>query len=144
MHIIRYTQFFQLTKNSKSLPFFLFLPNANLNPDFQEHIAFAKISKPRTSDLVRTTNRPQITTRTDWQLRGALLVVVFRTIYHTPVMQPTAIPKPTIPHSSFRHDDIKKHKSSKLLQNNYVHILGNIPYYFSLYFLRHIFAQTKV
>jgi len=49
---------------------FLFLPNANLNPDFQEHIAFAPVSKPRTRVLARTTNGPQITTCTDWQLRG--------------------------------------------------------------------------
>jgi hypothetical protein len=31
-----------------------------------------------------------------------------------------------------------------LLQNNYIHLLGNTPCYFSLYFLWHISARTKV
>ena len=52
------------------------------------------------------------------------------------------------PGCSFSNDDIGKaasyhtiptsskiYKTSKLLQNNYVHLLGNIPYHFSLYFL---------
>ena len=43
MHIIRFTQFFQLT-NPKTLPF-LFLPDANLNPDFQKRIAIIELSK---------------------------------------------------------------------------------------------------
>jgi len=42
------------------------------------------------------------------------------------------------------HNGTKKYKLSKLLQNNYIHLLGNIPYYFSLYFLWYISAQTKV
>jgi hypothetical protein len=45
MHIIRFTQFFQLT-NPKTLPF-LFLPDANLNPDFQKPMAIAELPKQR-------------------------------------------------------------------------------------------------
>jgi hypothetical protein len=46
MHIIKFTQLFQMTKNSKTLPFLL-LPDANLNPDFQKHIAVGERSKQR-------------------------------------------------------------------------------------------------
>ena len=39
MNIIKFIQFFQLTKNSKHLNFFLlFLANANFNPDFHKRI----------------------------------------------------------------------------------------------------------
>jgi len=40
-HIIRFPQLLQLSKNSKILAF-LFLPNANLNPNFQKCIAFGR------------------------------------------------------------------------------------------------------
>jgi hypothetical protein len=50
----------------------------------------------------------------------------------------------TITDLTFIHYGTKKYKPSKLLQKNYIHSLGNIPYYFSLYFLRHISAQIKV
>jgi hypothetical protein len=48
----------------KTLPFLL-LPNANLNPDIQQRIAFAYVRKPRPRFLVWTTHRPQTTTWTD-------------------------------------------------------------------------------
>ena len=41
----RFTQFYRL-RIKKSLPF-LFLPNVNLNPDFQKCITFVEVSKPR-------------------------------------------------------------------------------------------------
>jgi len=37
-----------------------------------------------------------------------------------------------------------KNKTSKSLQINYIHLLGHINYYFSLYFLWHISTQIKV
>ena len=46
MHITRFNPFFQLTKNSKNLTF-LFLPNANLNADFQKRIPASQAFKPR-------------------------------------------------------------------------------------------------
>ena len=38
---------------------------------------------------------------------------------------------------------LKKYQTSKLLQTASIHFLGNIPYYFSLYFLKRISAQFK-
>jgi len=68
MYIIRFTQFFQLTKNSKNLTF-LFLPNANLTPDFQKAHCFPEISTPRPRALLRT-HKPPITISTHRQFRG--------------------------------------------------------------------------
>ena len=55
MHIIRLTQFFQLTKNSKNLPF-LFPPNANIHPYFKQLIAFWEVTMARPRVLVRATH----------------------------------------------------------------------------------------
>jgi len=69
-----------------------------------------------------------------------LLVEDFRTMYldiGTAAFCHTITPLPI-------HSGIKKYKPSKLLQNNYIHFLGDITYYFSLYFLRHISAHTEV
>ena len=38
---------------------------------------------------------------------------------------------------------LKKYQTSKLLQTDSVHFLGNVPYYFTLYFLKSISAQFK-
>jgi len=46
MHFIRFTHFFNWLRIPKTLPS-LFLPNANLNPDFQMYIASGEVSKPR-------------------------------------------------------------------------------------------------
>ena len=46
MRIIRFTQLFKWRRIQKTLPF-LFLPNANLNSDFQNCIAFGEVSKAR-------------------------------------------------------------------------------------------------
>jgi len=54
MHIIRFTLFFQLTKNSKNLASFLFLPNANLNPDFHKCMPFGKVTTPLPCVLARS------------------------------------------------------------------------------------------
>ena len=47
MHIIKFTQLFQLNKNSKHLTFFL--PNANLNSDFHTCIAIGGFHATPTS-----------------------------------------------------------------------------------------------
>jgi hypothetical protein len=54
MHIIRFTQCFQLITDSKPSPF-LFLPNANLNTDFQKCIVLL-VSQRRPRVLVRATH----------------------------------------------------------------------------------------
>ena len=51
MHVIKFTQFFNWLRILKPY-LFLFLPNANLNPDFQKYIAFGEVSKPRPRVLV--------------------------------------------------------------------------------------------
>jgi hypothetical protein len=51
---------------------------------------------------------------------------------------PILLPHPTT------HNDTKKYQTSELLQTNSVHFLRNIPYYFTLYFLKRISAQFKI
>ena len=57
MHIIRITQFFfHWLRIPKTLPY-LFLPNANLNHDFQKRIAFGEVPKPQPRAEERATHR---------------------------------------------------------------------------------------
>ena len=69
---------------------------------------------------------PALLCGTDHMLCGMLLVVVFRFMNH--------IGKAASCHTLTTriYNSTKKNKTTKLLQNNYIHLLGNIQYYFSL------------
>ena len=57
MYIIRFTHYFlQLSKNSKSLTFFV-SSECELKSDFQKRSAFGEVSKPRPRVLVTATYR---------------------------------------------------------------------------------------
>ena len=95
-------------------------------------------------------SRLQTTTYADWQIQrklkitalqvaitawlsGMLLVVEFRTMYYDISKGASChtITQPPI----YNHKGTKTCKPSKLLQNNYIRLLGKIPYYSPLYFL---------
>jgi hypothetical protein len=59
MHIIRFTQFFQLSKKNKNLTFLVF-SECVLTSDFQKCTALCEVSEPYPRILVRTTYWPQI------------------------------------------------------------------------------------
>jgi hypothetical protein len=64
----------------------------------------------------------------------------------TLAMQPTFLSylASPFPNPAKVHMALLKLQSSKTLQTKEVHLLGNIPYYFTLYFLQNISPQIKI